>query len=173
VSRTDAERVCEDFKDRVCDSSDDVIVQWPEKAVLLGRAIEIVYRSDKWMDKDEKADRSHQDYYHPFDTEVDVLVAADSPLASEPGTNGLRSRRLTKPPKHVAQLADALEVIYESACGLGQRTIECEAGPSLGDSPPLLAFRRNGEDTLVVPLHDGAVVLRGGQLDVRPEGITG
>ena len=173
MSRELAAQVCEDFKDRRCDSADDALVQWPDEPVVLGRAIEIVYRSDKWMTKADKAERDYQDYYHPFDSKVDVIVCASSPLAQERGVRKLRKRRVTKPPPHVAQLADALELIYESASGLGRRSIDIEAGPTLGDSPPLLAFRRGGQDTLIVSLHDGAILIRGGDLDVRPEGITG
>ena len=70
-------------------------------------------------------------------------------------------------------MADSLELTYEAANGSGQRVINVETGERLGQSPALLAFRRNGKDCLIINTPDGAIILRGGDLEVRPEGIIG
>jgi len=175
MSRAAAARVCADFKDRRCDSADEVLVEWPSRPVVLGRAVEIVYRSNKWISKDERDRGAFQDYFHPFESEVEVVICGDSDLADEEKVDRAANPRgsLSKPPGNVAQLADTLELTFSPADGGDDRLLVVEEDRGLGNNPPLLAFERRGKVTLVIALDDGAIVLRGGDMQVRPEGITG
>lgn len=159
-----AQRVYRDFMDLDPQGAYDRTVPWPDAPRRIGRATEIVYRSDKW-----ERPKVH-DYYHPFSSAVDVVVDATHPLCPHRafGTAG----RAARPVRKVARLGDVLELELEYPDGRRVRR-RLERGRRLGASPELCGVRRQGRDALYLLDPAGVIVLRGGELEIRPEGITG
>lgn len=166
-----AANLCADFKDRTCPHRMTRQVLWPGPALRLGEAVEITYRSDKWIPDEERRRGRTQDYFHPFEGQVEVIADADSRLAENPGA----SRRLTPPPPSVAWLAQTLELKVRERPHGPIRVIRFDVRGKKG--PALYAFRTGPHKAVLVVAcaknDGGALILRGGKLDVRPEGIVG
>jgi hypothetical protein len=133
---------------------------WPDKFGVIGRALDISYRSDK---KEGGGDGTPADYIHLHPTPC-VLLCAWAP--------GLLPFRYLSPPPggEFATLGQCLDVSFASPMFGGERTLDFLSGPVL---PMLGADPTKGALCIAFPWGGDPLIVWGPMLSVERRGIVG
>jgi hypothetical protein len=127
-------------------------VEFPRELARVGRARQILYRSDKW-----RSDGVATYYVHPYESEVDCLVRPEGTL----------ERVVVRAwPTEAVQLGECIEVAAEAQDG-GFRSVKPPAGTLLCATP-------DGRSLLFVhPRHGILGALTGGRQRITDRGVEG
>ena len=144
-------------------------VQWPTRWRMKGDALRVVYRSDKWGD-------GVVDYVHPFEPGAEVFVGSQD----EPRIGGYKIGRPRGPVAWLGGVVELTAFVGGQAVNLSP---PAGAGADPRDLPMLLAYAPGKTARLIfvperaVPALGAGpgdvIIVKGGDLDVRPEGIVG